>query len=231
MDGLRWVEFYLNPESYIDLMVEGYQIGIYFLIFIAFSEAGLFTGLVFSCDAFLFVAGIYSNNLVNQLFNIPNENWGAVVLACLIAIASIAGNVLAYWYGSKAELYFTNKKDGLFYKRKYLEKSRTFFNRHGVWAIIVSHHIPLVRIFIPLFCAVSGMRFTRFLTLIATSSIIWSFSIILLGHYVYKLLLANYGIDLRQYLWLIVFLIFIIAVFILIFRLISQMFFTSHRGH
>lgn len=204
MEKLKWIEIYSNPEFYIDLEVGGHHIGIYFLLFIVFAEAGLFLGLFFSSDVFLFVAGIYSNKLINQIVPFDNQDVGLVILSLIVAISSVTGNLLAYWCGAKANQYFLAKKDGIFYKKKYLDRSRAFFNRYGVWAIILAHHIPIVRVFIPIFSAVSGMKFFRFLALIAISSIIWSFTITFLGHYLYSFLLEHYDVDLRAYMWLII---------------------------
>lgn len=230
MEHFKWIEIVTNPELYIDLEIGGHKIGIYFLVFIVFAEAGLFTGLIFSSDSFLFVAGIYSHLIINQLTTINNEAFGVLILAGLIATASIVGNTLAYAYGSKAEIYFNKKKDGFFFKRKYLEKSKIFFGKYGVWSIILAHYLPLVRVFIPILSAVSGMKFVRFITLISISSTIWSFSIILFGHYLYKFLLTNYDFNLKQHLWLIIFLLLIILVFYLIFRLIWKKFFLPKKS-
>lgn len=222
MERFKWVEIYTNPELYIDLEVAGEKVAIYVLAFMAFAEAGLFTGLFLSCDSLLIIAGIYSQMLINQLFCIHNDDAGAIVLASLIAATSVGGNVLAYWYGSKANAYFNRKQDGLFYKRNYLEKSKIFFEKYGVWAIIIAHYLPLVRIFIPILSAVSGMRFLRFLTFITISSLVWSFSIILFSHYLYKFLLVNYGFNLKQHLWLAIFVLIIIAIILLVFRFIGR---------
>lgn len=136
----EWFKIITDPEVYITLEVAGLAMGIYFLFFLAFAESALFAGLFYSSDSFLFIAGIYSHLLVNQLMPVESENAAVLILASLVAFASIVGNILAYSYGAKAENYFENKKDGVLYKRKYLEKSKVFFTKYGALAVISSHY-------------------------------------------------------------------------------------------
>lgn len=207
----NWLKIIADPEFYINLEIGGHAIGIYFLIFLAFAEAALLAGLFYSSDSFLFIAGIYSNLLINQLLPVESETAGVLILAGLITAASIIGNILAYSYGAKAANYFENKEDRLLYKRKYLEKSKSFFKKYGGWAVISAHYIPLVRTFIPILAAVSGMRFLRFAGLVSISSTLWSFSFILLGHYLYRFLLTGYNFDLKEHLWVMILVLIVLA--------------------
>lgn len=200
----EWFKIITDPEVYITLEVAGLAMGIYFLFFLAFAESALFAGLFYSSDSFLFIAGIYSHLLVNQLMPVESENAAVLILASLVAFASIVGNILAYSYGAKAENYFENKKDGFLYKRKYLEKSKVFFEKYGGWAVISAHYVPIVRTFMPMLAAISGMKFVQFIVLVSISSTLWSFSFILLGHYLYRFLLSSYNFDLKEHLWVMI---------------------------
>lgn len=218
----EWFKIITDPEVYITLEVAGLAIGIYFLLFLAFAEAALFAGLFYSSDSFLFIAGIYSHLLINQLMPVENENAAVFVLAALVAFASIVGNILAYSYGAKAENYFENKKDGIIYKRKYLEKSKVFFEKYGALAVISAHYIPLVRTFIPIFSAVSGIKFSRFVLLVSISSTLWSFSFILLGHYLYRFLLGSCNFDLKVHLWAMILVLIGLATIFIVFKSIRN---------
>lgn len=218
----NWLKVITDPEVYINLEIGGHAIGIYFLLFLAFSEAALFAGLFYSSDSFLFIAGIYSNVLINQLIPVESESAGVFLLAGFIAIASILGNILAYSYGAKAVSYFENKKDGFLYKKKYLEKSKTFFRKYGGWAVVSAHYIPLVRTFMPILAAVSGMKFSRFAILISISSTLWSSSFILLGHYLYRYLLNSYAFDLRQHLWVMILVLIVLVIVFIVIRFVRN---------
>lgn len=218
----EWFKIITDPEVYITLEVAGLAIGIYFLFLLAFAEAALFAGLFYSSDSFLFIAGIYSHLLINQLMPVESENSAVFILAALVAFASIVGNILAYSYGAKAENYFENKKDGLLYKRKYLEKSKVFFEKYGALAVISSHYVPIVRTLMPMLAAISGMKFSRFVVLVSISSTLWSFSFILLGHYLYRFLLASFGFNLKENFWVMILVLIGLGSVFLLVKFISK---------
>ena len=74
----EWFKIITDPEVYITLEVAGLAMGIYFLFFLAFAESALFAGLLYSSDSFLFIAGIYSHLLVNQLMPVESENYFSI---------------------------------------------------------------------------------------------------------------------------------------------------------
>ena len=57
----------LNPEFYIQ------HGGLWLFLFIVFAETGLFAGFFLPGDSLLFVAGIYSNELASELYNLNND--------------------------------------------------------------------------------------------------------------------------------------------------------------
>ncbi|HEY8898026.1 MAG TPA: hypothetical protein VIM79_24540, partial [Niastella sp.] len=91
----------LNPMFYI---VYG---GLWLLVFIVFAETGLFVGFFLPGDSLLFIAGIYSSNLGNELFksfgmsNVNYEWLNLFVLIGLVSLAGILGNTVGYWFGKK----------------------------------------------------------------------------------------------------------------------------------
>lgn len=217
-----WFRIMTDPEVYITLDVGGLVIGIYFLLFLAFAEAALFAGLFYSSDSFLFIAGIYSHLLINQLMPVANENSAVFILATFVALASIIGNILAYSYGAKAEKYFEKRRDGVIYKRKYLEKSKVFFEKYGALAVISAHYVPIVRTFMPMLASISGMKFSRFVVLVSISSTLWSFSFVLLGHYLYRFLLSSYNFDLKERLWVMILVLIGFATIFIVFKSIRN---------
>ena len=84
MNNFDWTQL-LNPEFYITLNIGGIQIGLYIVIFIVFAETGLFAGFFLPGDSLLFLAGIYSRDLVQNLIVIESDFINVVLLAVLIA--------------------------------------------------------------------------------------------------------------------------------------------------
>ena len=118
MESFDWMQL-LNPEFYINLKISGVPIGIYVVLFIVFAETGLFAGFFLPGDTLLFLAGIYSTELMSTIVTIENDFANLALLAALVALAGIIGNTFGYWFGSKSGYYLYNKEDTFWFKKKY----------------------------------------------------------------------------------------------------------------
>lgn len=203
MDSFHWTEL-LNPEFYINLKPGGVPIGIYVVLFIVFAETGLFVGFFLPGDSLLFLAGIYSESLMATIFTIEGDFINVALLSTMVAIAGIIGNTFGYWFGSKSGSYLYAKKDTFWFKKKYLLQSHDFFEKHGGRAIIFARFFPIIRTFAPIIAGVVGMEKKKFMLFNVISSILWSFTLIFAGHYLYELFLTKFDIDLKSHIELII---------------------------
>ena len=110
--------------------------------FVIFAETGLFAGFFLPGDSLLFVAGIYSRDLANQVMPANSEIADLLVLWIIIAIAGILGNMAGYWFGRKSGPFLYDRKDTLLFKKKYLVKATEFYNQYGGWAIVAARFVP-----------------------------------------------------------------------------------------
>src|SRR6188768_767599 len=117
MNNFDWTQL-VNPEFYITLSIGGFQIGLYIVIFIVFAETGLFAGFFLPGDSLLFLAGIYSRDLVQNVIYIPSDFLNITLLATLIAISGIFGNMTGYWFGERSGYYLFQKEDTFWFKKK-----------------------------------------------------------------------------------------------------------------
>ncbi len=221
MEDFNWADL-INPEFYINLELAGHKIGIYVVLFIVFAETGLFAGFFLPGDSLLFLSGIYSTDLMAEFVYIPNDFLNVCALAALVALAGVIGNVFGYWFGSKSGHYLFNKEDSWIFKKKYLEESRVFFERHGGRAIIFARFLPIIRTFTPIIAGIAHMEIKRFMLFNIISSIMWSFSLILSGHYLYRFLLDSYGFDLTHYIEYIILIIIAITTVPFVVKLINN---------
>lgn len=209
MDNFDWKNL-IDPLFYIQFDINGIRLGLYLVLFIVFAETGLFAGFFLPGDSLLFLSGIYNRELIENVIIIESELLNVTLLATLVAIAGILGNFVGYWFGSKSGHYLYNKEDSFWFKRKYLIQSKDFFEKHGGRAIIFARFLPIFRTFAPIVAGIVSMDKQKFLFYNILSSIIWSFSLIFAGHYLYGFLLNNYEIDLKQHIEVIV--IFLVVV-------------------
>lgn len=203
MESFDWMQL-LNPEFYINLKISGVPIGIYVVLFIVFAETGLFAGFFLPGDTLLFLAGIYSTELMSTIVTIDNDFVNLTILSSLVALAGIIGNTFGYWFGSKSGYYLFNKEDTFWFKKKYLIESRIFFEKHGGRAIVFARFVPIIRTFAPIIAGIVGMEKKKFMFFNILSSFLWAFTLIFAGHYLNDLFMLKFGINLKDHIEIIV---------------------------
>jgi membrane-associated protein len=203
MSDFEWKNL-IDPLYYIHFDINGIKVGLYIVLFIVFAETGLFAGFFLPGDSLLFLAGIYNRELIENVVHLPGDFLNVTLLATLVACAGILGNIVGYWFGSKSGYYLYNKEDSFWFKKKYLIQSKDFFEKHGGRAIIFARFLPIFRTFAPIVAGIVNMDRKRFMFYNILSSIIWSFTLIFAGHYLYGFLLEKFGINLKEHIEVIV---------------------------
>lgn len=210
MENFDWTQL-INPEFYIAMEVGGVSIGLFVVLFIVFAETGLFAGFFLPGDSLLFLAGIYSRELIENVTIIENDFGNVTLLASLVALSGIIGNSVGYWFGAKSGWYLYKKEDSFWWKKKYLIQSRVFFEKYGGKAIIIARFLPILRTFAPIIAGIVQMDKKRFMFYNILSSFLWAFGLIMAGHYLYGLFLSEFDIDLKKHIEIIIIIIVLIT--------------------
>ncbi|WP_035670223.1 DedA family protein [Flavobacterium sp. 83] len=221
MNNFDWTQL-LNPEFYITLQIGGVQIGLYIVLFIIFAETGLFAGFFLPGDSLLFLAGIYSKDLVQNMIAIESDFINVTILSLLVAAAGIVGNMVGYWFGAKSGYYLFKKEDTFWFKKKYLLQSKDFFEKYGGKAIIFARFLPIFRTFAPIVAGIVSMDKSKFMFFNVISSFLWSFILIFSGHYLYGIFLDKFGIDLKEHIEYIIIIIVFITTVPVLFKLLKK---------
>jgi len=195
--AFHWSQL-LQPQFYIE------HGGLWLIMFVVFAETGLFAGFFLPGDSLLFVAGIYSTNLANEVVSTGNEYIDLLVILVLIAAAGIVGNATGYWFGRKVGPAMYGWKENILFKRTYLEQAHEFYEKHGGGAIIVARFIPIIRTFAPIVAGIVQMQKAKFVLYNIIGSIAWVFSMLVGGHFLQKWILSQFGFDLKHHLEIIV---------------------------
>lgn len=221
MEDFHWTKLF-NPEFYITMEIGGIPVGIYMVLFIVFAETGLFAGFFLPGDSLLFLSGIYSRELVETFFYIPSDFSNVTILSLLIAAAATFGNIFGYWFGARSGQFLYNKEDSFFFKKKYLIESQVFFEKHGGKAIIFARFLPIIRTFVPIIAGIVHMKKTKFMFYNVLSSILWSFTLVFAGHYLYGMFLDEFGIDLKKHIEKIILILIGVTTFPLVMKAIKS---------
>ncbi len=157
-------------------IVETYGTAIYIVLFLViFIETGLVIMPFLPGDSLLFTAGLFAAS--GQL--------DLVYLLSLLTIAAILGDNSNYWIGRKLGLRGFNWKikGRQLVKEAYLQKTEAFFEKRGVFAIIIARFVPIVRTFTPFAAGVGKMEYKKFLLFDILGGFLWIFSMTLAGYF------------------------------------------------
>ena len=195
----HWTQL-LQPQWYIE------NGGLWFIVFAVFAETGLFAGFFLPGDSLLFVAGIFSNDLVKNGLGIHFDSslLNLVLLGIVISLAGIIGNFAGYWFGRKSGPFLFERKDTFLFKKKYLLQAKDFYDKHGGGAIVMARFIPIVRTFAPIVAGIVGMENKKFTLYNIAGCVAWVFSMLFAGHYLQQLFLRSFNFDLTEHLEVIV---------------------------
>lgn len=204
-DFTSWKDL-LNPEFYIKLG------GFWLILFIIFAETGLFVGFFLPGDSLLFVSGIYAVDIIKETFGSTGSDLlDTTILASAVAFAAIIGNEIGYYFGVKTGPALYKKQDTMLFKKKYLYQAHDFFEKHGALAVIMARFLPVVRTFTPIVAGIVKMDKKEFLRDNVIGAVLWSFLLIFAGHYLDKLFMDQFGIDLKKKLELIIIVIVLVT--------------------
>lgn len=201
----------LQPQWYV---ANG---GVWIILLIVFAETGLFMGFFLPGDSLLFVSGIMWRELEAGFFNVP-----FVLIMVLISVFAILGNQVGYWFGKKIGPAMYSWKDRWYFKQKYLQQARIFYEEHGASAIFMARFLPFVRTFAPIVAGIVQMDKKKFSAISIISAFVWVFSMMLAGRYLHQLLLSQFNYDLTDDLELIVVGIIFVSVLPILYKLLQN---------
>jgi membrane-associated protein len=154
--------------------------GLFMLILIIFLENGVFFGFFLPGDSLLFTAGLlcYVGVLAVPLFH----------LILYIGIAAVAGYYAGYWFGWRTGEALYNRKESLFFKRKYITTAEEFYKKYGGLALVLGRFLPIVRTFAPILAGVVKVKPLVFLFFNVIGAFLWPLTIVTAGYFVGELI-------------------------------------------
>ena len=141
-------------------------------LLIVFVECGLFFPIL-PGDSLLFAIGIF---IAGGEIDIPL----AVAIPALF-VAAFAGNVVGYEIGRAIGAPLRHH-DGRIVKKKYLDQTHDFFEKHGAKALVIGRFVPIVRTYVTIVAGIGRMERRHFFTWSAVGAALWVVSITLAGY-------------------------------------------------
>ena len=170
---LKVVDFILHVDTYLNDFITRYGAWTYGLLFVViFMETGFVVTPFLPGDSLIFAAATFAAR--GAL-----DPW---LMFILLSIAAVGGDTANYWIGHAigAKAYTGEVK---WIKKEYMERTHTFFEKHGGKTIFLARFVPIIRTFAPFVAGVSEMSYGHFITWNLIGGVTWVATFTLLGFF------------------------------------------------
>ncbi|HLG90906.1 VTT domain-containing protein [Candidatus Saccharibacteria bacterium] len=148
--------------------------GLLVIAFIVFAESGLLFGFFFPGDTLLLTSGFFAAQGL-----LPIET-----LIIIIVMAAVLGDNVGYQTGKHLGPRVFKRRDGIFFRREYVERAERFYEKHGGKTIIIARFFPAIRTFAPIVAGVGKMSWLRFASYNVVGGVLWGVGVTLAGYYI-----------------------------------------------
>lgn len=166
---------------HFDILAMIKAIGYFGVWGIVFAESGIIFAFFLPGDSLLFTAGVLS---AQGTLNI-------VTLATGCFAAAVTGNMLGYEVGRRVGLRLFKNGDTRFLKKRHLEMTQSFFDKHGRMAIILARFLPIIRTFMPFLAGVAQVPYRLFFAYTVIGALAWAVGLTMLGYFLGELIPAD----------------------------------------
>lgn len=156
------VDFILHIDEHLGVIIQNYGIQTYMILFfIIFCETGLVVTPFLPGDSLIFAAAAFA--AIGKL--------NIVLLYFIVLLAAFLGDTVNYEIGKK----IGNKleENGKIIKKKHIDETRKFFEKHGGKSIVLARFVPIVRTFAPFVAGSGNMEYKKFIKYNLLGSILW----------------------------------------------------------
>ncbi len=171
MEFWEFIKSLTNPETII------HYGGLALLLTIIFAENGILFGFFLPGDSLIFLAGLICSTQPELL------GVDIVSLTSLMFIAAVAGSLFGYGFGIKVGPPVFERSESIFFKKKYVDVTRSFYEKHGGKTLILGRFLPIIRTFAPILAGVIKVNFKTFMLFNIIGGALWICSLSLIGYF------------------------------------------------
>lgn len=171
MEVWEFLKQLTNPESII------HHGGLVLLLIVIFSENGLVVGFFLPGDSLVFLAGLICASKPELL------ELDITTLTVAMFIAAVCGSLFGYLFGRRVGPALFERKDSIIFKRKYLDITQSFYEKHGGKTLVLGRFLPIIRTFAPIIAGVIRVPFWTLMFFNLVGAALWISSLSLLGFF------------------------------------------------
>ena len=171
------IHFITNMPPYLEAWSSSLGVWMYVLLFLViFCETGLVVTPFLPGDSLLFAVGALCALSASGL-----NLW--VMIATLI-VAAIIGDAVNYSVGKFLAPRLFKSGNSKIFNPAHLQKTQSFYSKHGGKTIILARFIPIIRTYAPFVAGLSHMNYRQFALYNVSGAVAWVVSF-LVGGYVF----------------------------------------------
>jgi len=171
MEIWEFIKSLTNPETIIQYG------GLVLILLIVFAENGIIFGFFLPGDSLIFLAGLICSTQPELL------DVSITTLALSMFGAAVAGSLFGYYFGMKVGPPVFERNESMFFKKKYVDVTRSFYEKHGGKTLVLGRFLPIIRTFAPILAGVIKVEFKTFMIFNFIGGALWIFSLSLIGYF------------------------------------------------
>jgi len=157
-------DFVMHLDTKLPQVINDFGLWTYLILFIViFCETGLVVTPFLPGDSLIFLIGALA---ASGDLNFP-------VIIAVLMFAAVLGDSCNYeigrFFGAKL---FRNENSKIF-KKEYLDKTHSFYEKHGGKTIIFARFMPIIRTFAPFVAGMGSMSYPKFFSYNVIGGISW----------------------------------------------------------
>lgn len=173
MDIIKTViDFILHIDAHLGEIISNYGMLTYIILFgIIFIETGVVIMPFLPGDSLIFAAAAFAGS----------GSLNIIIVFLVSLIAAVLGDTVNFEIGK----FFERKKleNVRFIKKEYLEKTQSFFDKHGGKSIVIARFIPIIRTFAPFVAGIGKMKYSHFITYNFLGAFLWVTTFTMIGYF------------------------------------------------
>lgn len=170
----NFIDIFMHLDKHLNTVIQTYGTWTYLILFIIiFCETGLVVTPILPGDSLLFAAGAVA----------AMGSLDPYLLFTLLAIAAVAGDTVNYGIGHYLGPKVFQWEDSRFFKREYLERTHSFYEKYGAKTIVMARFVPIVRTFAPFVAGAGSMSYGKFLAYNIIGGALWIAICVFSGYY------------------------------------------------
>jgi len=167
-------DYFLHLDKHLGLVIQHYGVWTYAILFLViYCETGLVVTPFLPGDSLLFASGAFAATGSLEL----------AVLLLVLVCASVLGDTTNYTIGYNFGHRFLANRDSKIFKRKYIEKTQSYYDKYGAKTMVMARFVPIVRTFAPFMAGVGHMKPRVFGTFIVIGASLWVSVCVLAGYF------------------------------------------------